>query len=75
MPQFDFFIWFALSFYTIFIFQFLYYFLLYFIIAPFANIQKTLIKLHVLQILSFNNNIKLNLIINSIFKKIYIKDF
>ena len=30
MPQFDFFIWFALSFYTIFIFQFFYYFMLYF---------------------------------------------
>lgn len=68
MPQFDFFIWFSLSLWTIISFQILYYFLLYFIIAPFANIQKTLIKLHLLQNFSFKNKINLN-IINFIFKK------
>ncbi len=46
MPQFDFFIWFSLSLWTILIFQKLYYFLLYYIIAPFSNIQKFLIKLY-----------------------------
>jgi hypothetical protein len=68
MPQFDFFIWFSLSLWTIISFQILYYFLLYFIIAPFANIQKTLIKLHLLQNFFFKNKINLN-IINFIFKK------
>ncbi len=46
MPQFDFFIWFSLSLGTILTFQLLYYFLLYYIIAPFSNLQKTLIKLY-----------------------------
>ena len=46
MPQFDLFIWFSLSFGTIVTFQLLYYFLLYYIIAPFSNLQKTLIKLY-----------------------------
>jgi len=68
MPQFDFFIWFSLFLWTIIFFQILYYFLLYFIIAPFANIQKTLIKLHLLQNFFFKNKINLN-IINFIFKK------
>jgi hypothetical protein len=73
MPQFDFFIWFSLSLWTIFIFQILYYFSLYFIISPFSNIQKTLIKLHLLQIFFSNKKKNYNLIIlNSIFKKIYI---
>lgn len=72
MPQFDFFIWFSLSLSTICIFQILYYFLLYFIIVPFANIQKTLIKLHLLQSFFFKNHSVVNLnILNSIFKKIY----
>ncbi len=70
MPQFDFFIWFSLSLWTIISFQILYYFLLYYIIAPFANIQKTLIKLHLLQSNSFENKINLN-IINSIFKRLF----
>lgn len=66
MPQFDFFIWFSLSFWTIFSFQFLYYFLLYFIIARFSNIQKTLIKLHLLS-KNFSNKKNLN-ILNSVLK-------
>lgn len=49
MPQFDFFIWFSLSLGTIIIFQFLYYFILYYILAPFADLQKTLIKLYLLK--------------------------
>lgn len=49
MPQFDFFIWFSLSLGTIITFQFLYYFILYYILAPFADLQKTLIKLYVLK--------------------------
>lgn len=68
MPQFDFFIWFSLSFWTIFSFQILYYFLLYFIIARFSNIQKTLIKLHILSKTFFSKK-DLN-ILTSIFKKI-----
>ena len=51
MPQFDFFIWISLSFWTILTFQFLYYILLYYILAPFANLQKTLIKLYNLKFL------------------------
>jgi hypothetical protein len=54
MPQFDFFIWFSLSLSTIATFQILYYFLLYYILAPFAEIQKTLIKLHLLKQLNSN---------------------
>jgi hypothetical protein len=46
MPQFDFFIWFSLSSGTIITFQILYYILLYYILAPFSNLQKTLIKLY-----------------------------
>lgn len=49
MPQFDIFIWFSLSCWTILSFQILYYTLLYFVLAPFASIQKTLIKLHILK--------------------------
>lgn len=49
MPQFDFFIWFSLSLGTIITFQFLYYFTLYYILAPFADLQKTLIKLYALK--------------------------
>jgi hypothetical protein len=72
MPQFDFFIWFSLSFWTIFTFQILYYFLLYFIISPFSNIQKTLIKLYKSQIFIFDNKINLKLLIlNSILRKLY----
>ncbi len=70
MPQFDFFIWFSLSLWTIISFQTLYYFLLYYILAPFANIQKTLIKLHLLQHNSFENKINLN-IVNFVFKKFF----
>jgi len=66
MPQFDFFIWFSLSLWTIFSFQILYYFLLYFIIARFSSIQKTLIKLHLLS-KSFFNKKDLN-VLNYIFK-------
>lgn len=46
MPQFDFFIWFSLSLGTVVTFQFLYYIILYYILAPFADLQKTLIKLY-----------------------------
>ncbi len=70
MPQFDFFIWFSLSLWTIISFQILYYFLLYYILAPFANIQKTLIKLHLLQHNPFENKINLN-IVNFVFKKFF----
>lgn len=49
MPQFDFFIWFSLSLGTVLTFQLLYYFLLYYILAPFANLQKTLVKLYALK--------------------------
>jgi hypothetical protein len=49
MPQFDFFIWFSLSLGTIITFQLLYYFILYYILAPFADLQKTLIKLYSLK--------------------------
>jgi hypothetical protein len=49
MPQFDFFIWFSLSLGAILTFQFLYYFILYYILAPFADLQKTLIKLYTLK--------------------------
>ncbi len=72
MPQFDFFIWFSLSLSTIFTFQILYYFLLYFILAPFANFQKTLIKLHILQTFFPKNTITSTNILNSIFKKLYL---
>jgi len=49
MPQFDFFIWFSLSLGTVLTFQLLYYFILYYILAPFSNLQKTLIKLYTLK--------------------------
>lgn len=68
MPQFDFFIWFSLSLWTIFSFQILYYFLLYFIIARFSNIQKTLIKLHLISKKNFKIT-NLN-VLNYICKKI-----
>lgn len=55
MPQFDLFIWVSLSFWTIFIFQALYFVLIYYILAPFSNIQKTLIKLYLLNSNSTNN--------------------
>lgn len=48
MPQFDLFIWVSLSFWTIFTFQSLYFVLIYYVLAPFSNIQKTLIKLYTL---------------------------
>lgn len=67
MPQFDFFIWFSLSLWTICVFQILYYFLLYYILAPYSNIQKTLIKLHLLPNFSSNQNINL---LNYIFNKL-----
>lgn len=67
MPQFDFFIWFSLSLWTIFSFQILYYFLLYFIIARFSNFQKTLIKLHLLSKKFLNKkNLK---VLDYLFKK------
>lgn len=71
MPQFDFFIWFSLSLSTIFTFQFLYYFLLYFILAPFSNIQKTLIKLYKSQFFFFNKINSNFFILNSVLRKIY----
>lgn len=49
MPQFDIFIWFSLSLTTILVFQALYYCSLYFILAPFSDLQKTLIKLYALK--------------------------
>lgn len=71
MPQFDIFIWFSLSFWTIFTFQILYYVLLYFIIAPFANVQKTLIKLHLLQQKANTKAASTYSILECAFKKIY----
>lgn len=50
MPQFDFFIWITISFTTILIFQLIYFIILYFILAPFADFQKTLIKLNLIVI-------------------------
>lgn len=49
MPQFDLFIWFSLSFWTIFFFELVYFFIIYYIAAPFSNLQKTLIKLYILK--------------------------
>lgn len=46
MPQFDFFVWFSLSLWTVTSFHLFYFCLLYYVIAPFANLQKTLIKLY-----------------------------
>lgn len=59
MPQFDLFIWIALSFWTIFFFQIIYYILLYYILVPFSNLQKTLIKLYLYK----QKNIKTNVTI------------
>lgn len=46
MPQFDFYSWSSLSFWTIFFFQFIYFFLLYYIVASLSELQKTVQKLH-----------------------------
>ncbi len=59
MPQFDLFIWVALSFWTIFFFQITYYILLFYIIVPFSNLQKTLIKLYIYKQKNITQNIKL----------------
>lgn len=45
MPQFDFYTWSALSFWTIFFFHVLYLFLLYFVLSSISELQKTLKKL------------------------------
>lgn len=45
MPQFDFYTWSALSFWTIFFFHVLYLFLLYFVVSSISEFQKTLKKL------------------------------
>lgn len=68
MPQFDFFIWFSLSLWTIFSFQILYYFLVYFIIAPFSNLQKTLIKLHLLPKFIYISSSPIAVVFKKIFK-------
>ncbi len=59
MPQFDLFIWVALSFWTIFFFQITYYILLFYIIVPFSNLQKTLIKLYIYKQKNITQNTKL----------------
>lgn len=59
MPQFDLFIWVALSFWTIFFFQIIYYILLFYIIVPFSNLQKTLIKLYIYKQKNITQNTKL----------------
>ena len=45
MPQFDFYTWSALSFWTIFFFQYFYFFLLYYVLSALSEIQKTLQKI------------------------------
>lgn len=45
MPQFDFYTWSALSFWTIFFFHALYLFLLYFVVSSISEFQKSLKKL------------------------------
>jgi hypothetical protein len=44
MPQFDFYTWSAISFWTIFFFQYFYFFLLYYVLSALSEIQKTLQK-------------------------------
>lgn len=68
MPQFDFFIWFSLSLWTIFSFQILYYFLLYYILAPFSNLQKTLVKLHLLPKSTIKNLNTITFIVKKVLK-------
>lgn len=53
MPQFDFYSWSSLSFWTIFFFQLIYFLLLYYIIASISELQKTIQKL---QTFSFSLN-------------------
>jgi hypothetical protein len=68
MPQFDFYTWSALSFWTIFFFHCLYLFLLYFVVSSISEFQKTLKKLSFLlkkekktiTILDFFGNLYLN---------------
>jgi hypothetical protein len=45
MPQFDFYTWSSLSFWTIFFFQLIYFFLLYYVISSISELQKTIKKL------------------------------
>jgi hypothetical protein len=45
MPQFDFYTWSAISFWTIFFFQYFYFFLLYYVLSALSEIQKTLQKI------------------------------
>ena len=45
MPQFDFYTWSALSFWTIGFFQYFYFFLLYYVLSALSEIQKTLQKI------------------------------
>lgn len=66
MPQFDFFVWFSLSLWTVVSFHIFYFCLLYYVIAPFANLQKTLIKLYY----SYNNR-KLDTSIFNNFHNLY----
>lgn len=74
MPQFDFYTWSALSFWTIFCFQILYFFLLYFVICSVSELQKTLKKLNFLLTKKKSNIIILDFFGNSylnqeVFKK------
>jgi hypothetical protein len=68
MPQFDFYTWFDLSFWTILSFHSMYFFLLYFVINSLSEVQKTVAKLDVLlvhkttsiKIIDFVSSIYLN---------------
>jgi hypothetical protein len=50
MPQFDFYTWSSLSFWTIFAFHAMYFFLLYFVISSLSEVQKNIAKLDLLLI-------------------------
>jgi hypothetical protein len=69
MPQFDLFIWFSLSFWTIFFFELTYLLVIYYIAAPFSNLQKTLIKLYLLK--SSTNLISIKISILKVLINIY----
>jgi hypothetical protein len=69
MPQFDLFIWFSLSFWTIFFFELTYLLVIYYIAAPFSNLQKTLIKLYILK--SSTNLISIKISILKVLINIY----
>jgi hypothetical protein len=45
MPQFDFYTWSSISFWTIFFFQYFYFFLLYYVLSALSEIHKTIQKI------------------------------